>query len=94
MRETQLYRDPLFHKGGIIHVQEESDPEPTLWTVQRRLWPHTSQEEAEAIHERLGTEKLLRDWNGWWYCCVGVCDVEYNDTEQTTPISIEKGSDT
>jgi hypothetical protein len=59
-----------------------------VYLVKRILNENTSQESATLIHHNLGTDSLLRDKSGKWFCCLLSKDVEYRDIEliRTEPI--------
>lgn len=53
-----------------------------LYLVCRILNENTSEEQAVWIHNSMGTDALLRDRDGKWFCCVTPKDVEFRDLEK------------
>ena len=52
-----------------------------VYVVNRILSSSTSDEDATKIHNLLGTDTLLRDKEGKWFCCISVKDAEFRDVE-------------
>ena len=52
-----------------------------VYLVRRILNSTTPEETATNIHNSLGTDSLLRDRDGKWFCCVKTKDAEYRDVE-------------
>lgn len=52
-----------------------------LYLVRRILSATTPEESAIKIHHNLGTDTLLRDKEGKWFCCTNTIDAEYKDIE-------------
>ena len=61
--------------NNIIKVEDK------VYLVKRILSETTSQESATSIHNNLGTDSLLRNKDGRWFCCISAKDVEYKDIE-------------
>lgn len=59
-----------------------------VYVVNRILSSSTSDEDATKIHNLLGTDTLLRDKEGKWFCCISVKDAEFRDVDPTRPIVI------
>ena len=55
--------------------------EDRVYLIRRILNENTSQESATQIHHNLGTDTLLRNKDGKWYCCVSAKDAEFRDVE-------------
>jgi hypothetical protein len=55
--------------------------EDNVFIVKRILSNTTSEESATSIHNIIGTDSLLRDKDGKWFCCMKVKDAEYRDGE-------------
>lgn len=55
--------------------------EDKVYVIQRILSSTTTETDATRIHHNLGTDSLLRDKEGKWFCCVSVKDAEYKDLE-------------
>ena len=53
----------------------------TVYVVERKLSPTTSEEDATRIHNLLETKTLLRDGNGNWYCCNIAQEVAFRDID-------------
>ena len=52
-----------------------------IYVIRRVLNNTTSEETATIIHNNLGTDSLLRDKDGKWFCCIKAKDAEYRDVE-------------
>ena len=52
-----------------------------LYIIRRILSATTIEEDAVRIHHNLGTDTLLRDKEGKWFCCANVVDAQYKDVE-------------
>jgi len=52
-----------------------------IYVVKRILNQNTSEEDATKIHNACGTDALLRDRDGKWFCCISVKDAEFRDME-------------
>jgi hypothetical protein len=55
--------------------------EDSIYVIRRVLSNTTSEEAATIIHNSLGTDSLLRDKDGKWFCCMKAKDAEYRDIE-------------
>ena len=55
--------------------------EDKVYLVRRILNENTTQESATQIHHNLGTDTLLRNKDGKWYCCISAKDAEFRDVE-------------
>ena len=55
--------------------------EDKVYLVKRILNENTTQESATQIHHNLGTDTLLRNKDGKWYCCISAKDAEFHDVE-------------
>ncbi len=55
--------------------------EDNVYLIKRVLNNTTSEEAATTIHHNLGTDSLLRDKEGKWFCCIKAKDAEYRDVE-------------
>ena len=55
--------------------------EDSVYVIKRVLNNTTSEETATTIHNNLGTDSLLRDKDGKWFCCIKAKDAEYRDVE-------------
>jgi len=55
--------------------------EDNVYVIKRILNNTTSEETATSIHNNLGTDSLLRDKEGKWFCCIRAKDAEYRDVE-------------
>ena len=55
--------------------------EDKVYVIQRILSSTTTETDATRIHHNLGTDSLLRDKEGKWFCCMSVKDAEYKDLE-------------
>lgn len=53
----------------------------TSLQVRRRLSPVTTEEDAVRIHQHMDTDKLVRGPDGFWYCCMVIRDVSFQDKE-------------
>lgn len=61
--------------NSIIRTDENT------YIVKRILNEQTSEEMATQIHKGLGTDTLLRNKEGKWFCCLNVKDVVFRDVE-------------
>jgi hypothetical protein len=61
--------------NNIIRIEDN------VYLVRRVLNNTTSEETATSIHNNLGTDSLLRDKDGKWFCCIRARDAEYRDVE-------------
>ena len=52
-----------------------------VYLIKRILSNNTSEETATSVHNNLGTDSLLRDKDGKWFCCIKAKDAEYRDVE-------------
>jgi hypothetical protein len=55
--------------------------EDNTYLVRRVLNESTTEEDATRIHHNIGTDTLLRDKSGKWFCCIKAKDAEYRDVE-------------
>jgi hypothetical protein len=55
--------------------------EDNIYIVKRILNSSTSEETATGIHHNLGTDSLLRDKEGKWFCCLLAKDAQFRDVE-------------
>lgn len=53
----------------------------STYIVSRILSEGTSEERATQIHHMIGTDTLMRDRDGKWFCCFQVKDVEHKELE-------------
>lgn len=61
------------------------------YIVSRILPEHTSEETATRIHHMIGTDVLMKDSNGKWFCCLQVKEAEFRDLEIVETASIGAG---
>jgi hypothetical protein len=52
-----------------------------LYFISRILSESTTEEQALKIHHNLGTDTLLRDKTGKWFCCVMAKEASFKDVE-------------
>lgn len=52
-----------------------------VYLVKRILNENTTEQSATSIHHLMGTDSLLRDKSGKWFCCMLAKDAEYRDIE-------------
>lgn len=55
--------------------------EDKMYSIYRILSSTTAEHDATRIHQSLGTDSLLRDKEGKWFCCHFVKDAEFRDIE-------------
>jgi hypothetical protein len=55
--------------------------EDKIYVIHRKLSSSTSEETAININRILGTDTLLRDAHGNWFCCNVAKEVEFRDIE-------------
>jgi|APGre2960657404_1045060.scaffolds.fasta_scaffold63726_2 hypothetical protein len=55
--------------------------EDKIYSIYRILSSTTTETDATRIHQSIGTDSLLRDKEGKWFCCYFVKDVEFKDVE-------------
>ena len=63
-----------------------------IYIVDRTLPSSTTEESATRIHNALGTDALLRNQQGDWFCCKVAKEVQFRDIEK--PSIIEPTSPT
>lgn len=61
----------------------------TTYIVSRILSEGTSEENATRIHHMIGTDTLMRDRDGKWFCCFQVKDVQHHELEVVDIASTE-----
>jgi hypothetical protein len=52
-----------------------------VYLIRRILSPSATEEEAIRVHQSIGTQSLLRNKDGRWFCCMQTVDVEFTDIE-------------
>jgi len=52
-----------------------------VYSIYRILSSTTSETDATRIHNSIGTDSLLRDKEGKWFCCHSVKEAEFRDVE-------------
>lgn len=52
-----------------------------IYIVDRKLPSSTTEESANRIHNVLGTDALLRDNQGNWFCCKVAKEVQFRDID-------------
>ena len=57
-----------------------------IYIIERELPGSTSEELANRIHNVLGTDALLRNQQGNWFCCKVAKEVEFRDIEKSKPV--------
>ena len=57
-----------------------------IYIVNRMLPSSTSEETANRIHNVLGTDTLLRNQQGDWFCCKVAKEVEFKDIDSSKPV--------
>lgn len=61
-----------------------------IYIVDRMLVPTTKEDDADRIHKILGTDTLLRDNQGNWFCCNTAKEVEFRDiVKPVVPLTAE-----
>lgn len=50
-----------------------------IYIIDRELPASTSEEQASRIHNALGTDALLRNQQGNWFCCKVAKEVQFRD---------------
>ena len=50
-----------------------------VYLICRILSSTTSEEDALRVHQSIGTQSLLRNKEGKWFCCMQPVDVEFTD---------------
>jgi hypothetical protein len=55
--------------------------EDNVFLIKRILNSNTSEESAISIHNTIGTDSLLRDKDGKWFCCTKAQDASYREGE-------------
>lgn len=59
-----------------------------IYIVSRTLNPSTPEEDATRIHKILGTDTLLRDNQGNWFCCKVAKEVQFKDVDKSKPVLV------
>lgn len=59
-----------------------------IYIIDRELPSSTTEESANRIHNVLGTDALLRNQQGTWFCCKVAKEVEFRDIDKSNPIVI------
>ena len=59
-----------------------------IYIVERRLLSMTTEESANRIHSVLGTDALLRNQQGDWFCCKVAKEVEFRDVDKSQPVIV------
>ena len=67
---------------NIIRHQEN------IYVVERKLSSTTTEESATQIHNSIGTDALLRDNQGNWFCCKLAKEVEFRDVDKSQPVIV------
>ena len=57
-----------------------------IYIVERRLSSMTTEESANRIHNVLGTDALLRNQQGEWFCCKVAKEVQFRDIDPSQPV--------
>lgn len=57
-----------------------------IYIVDRKLPSSTTEESANRIHNVLGTDALLRDNQGNWFCCKIAKEVQFRDIDKSQPV--------
>lgn len=53
-----------------------------IYLISRTLSPTTDEESATRIHKHLGTDTLLRDKEGTWFCCTTAKEASFVDLKK------------
>lgn len=64
-----------------------------VYIVDRKLPSSTTEESANRIHNVLGTDSLLRDNQGNWFCCKLAKEVQFRDVDKTHPVLVSDPSE-
>lgn len=56
-----------------------------IYIIERRLPSMTTDESANRIHNVLGTDALLRNQQGEWFCCKVAREVQFRDVDKSQP---------
>lgn len=59
-----------------------------VYIVDRKLPATTTEESATKIHNVLGTDTLLRDHQGNWFCCKVAKEVQFRDIDPSQPVVV------
>lgn len=59
-----------------------------IYIVDRKLPSSTTEESANRIHNVLGTDALLRDNQGNWFCCKVAKEVQFRDVDKSQPVIV------
>lgn len=59
-----------------------------IYIVDRKLPSSTTEESATRIHNVLGTDALLRNQQGDWFCCKVAKEVQFRDIDKLQPVII------
>ncbi len=57
-----------------------------IYIVDRKLPSSTTEESANRIHNVLGTDALLRNQQGEWFCCKVAKEVQFRDIDPSQPV--------
>ena len=59
-----------------------------IYIIDRKLPSSTTEESANRIHNVLGTDALLRNQHGDWFCCNVVKDAEFRDIDSPQTVLV------
>lgn len=63
-----------------------------IYIVDRTLPSSTTEESANRIHNALGTDALLRNQQGDWFCCKVAKEVQFRDIDKSQPVIVSTSS--